>query len=163
MYKRQAQNKTGNSVLDTVLTGKSLYCAKRQIKLTCVADGAQLSFMDVMDICTLFGNALDNAIECELSIPDKEKRLIHLEVYTKKDFLVIRCENYCPAPPVFQDGLPMTTKADREYHGYVLKSMRYTCLVYTSGVGLVSAPWWLSPILCKSCISILSFPGFGKP
>ncbi len=86
----EAQNKTGNSVLDTVLTGKSLYCAKHQIKLTCVADGARLSFMDVMDICTLFGNALDNAIECELSIPDKEKRLIHLEVYTKKDFLVIR-------------------------------------------------------------------------
>lgn len=95
----EAQNKTGNSVLDTVLTGKSLYCAKHQIKLTCVADGARLSFMDVMDICTLFGNALDNAIECELSIPDKEKRLIHLEVYAKKDFLVIRCENYCPAPP----------------------------------------------------------------
>ena len=75
-------------------------------------------FMDVMDICTLFGNALDNAIECELSIPDKEKRLIHLEVYAKKDFLVIRCENYCPTPPVFEHGLPVTTKADREYHGY---------------------------------------------
>ena len=71
----EAQNKTGNSVLDTVLTGKSLYCAKHQIKLTCVADGARLSFMDVMDICTLFGNALDNAIECELSIPDKEKQM----------------------------------------------------------------------------------------
>ena len=53
----EAQNKTGNSVLDTVLTGKSLYCAKHQIKLTCVADGARLAFMDVMDICTLFGNA----------------------------------------------------------------------------------------------------------
>lgn len=138
----EAQNKTGNSVLDTVLTGKSLYCAKHQIKLTCVADGARLSFMDVMDICTLFGNALDNAIECELSIPDKEKRLIHLEVYTKKDFLVIRCENYCPAPPVFQDGLPMTTKADREYHGYGLKSMRYTAQKYGGTMTVQAKDEW---------------------
>ena len=138
----EAQNKTGNSVLDTVLTGKSLYCAKHQIKLTCVADGARLSFMDVMDICTLFGNALDNAIECELSIPDKEKRLIHLEVYAKKDFLVIRCENYCPAPPVFQDGLPMTTKADREYHGYGLKSMRYTAQKYGGTMTVQAKDEW---------------------
>lgn len=138
----EAQNKTGNSVLDTVLTGKSLYCAKHKIKLTCVADGARLSFMDVMDICTLFGNALDNAIECELSIPDKEKRLIHLEVYAKKDFLVIRCENYCPAPPVFQDGLPMTTKADREYHGYGLKSMRYTAQKYGGTMTIQAKDEW---------------------
>lgn len=98
--------------------------------------------MDVMDICTLFGNALDNAIECELSIPDKEKRLIHLEVYTKKDFLVIRCENYCPAPPIFQDGLPMTTKADREYHGYGLKSMRYTAQKYGGTMTVQAKDEW---------------------
>ena len=138
----EAQNKTGNSVLDTVLTSKSLYCAKHQIKLTCVADGAQLAFMDVMDICTLFGNALDNAIECQLSIPDKEKRLIHLEVYTKKDFLVIRCENYCPVPPAFQHGLPVTTKADREYHGYGLKSMRYTAQKYGGSMMVQAREEW---------------------
>ena len=138
----EAQNKTGNSVLDTVLTSKSLYCAKHQIKLTCVADGAQLAFMDVMDICTLFGNAMDNAIECQLSIPDKEKRLIHLEVYTKKDFLVIRCENYCPVPPAFQHGLPVTTKADREYHGYGLKSMRYTAQKYGGSMMVQAREEW---------------------
>lgn len=138
----EAQNKTGNSVLDTVLTGKSLYCAKHQIKLTCVADGARLAFMDVMDICTLFGNAPDNAIECELSIPDKEKRLIHLEVYAKKDFLVIRCENYCPTPPVFGHGLPVTTKADREYHGYGLKSMRYTAQKYGGTMTVQAKDEW---------------------
>ena len=138
----EAQNKTGNSVLDTVLTSKSLYCAKHQIKLTCVADGARLAFMDVMDICTLFGNALDNAIECELSIPDKEKRLIHLEVYAKKDFLVIRCENYCPTPPTFEHGLPVTTKSDREYHGYGLKSMRYTAQKYGGTMTVQAKEEW---------------------
>lgn len=69
----EAQNKTGNKVLDTVLTSKSLYCAKHGITFTCVADGTLLDFMDIMDICSIFGNALDNAIECELKIADKEK------------------------------------------------------------------------------------------
>lgn len=67
------QNKTGNKVLDTVLTTKSLYCNKHGIIFTCVADGTLLDFMDVMDICSIFGNALDNAIECEMKIPEKEK------------------------------------------------------------------------------------------
>jgi len=75
----EAQNKTGNSVLDTVLTGKSLYCTRHGVELTCVADGARLGFMDVMDICTIFCNILDNAIEYELGVEEQGKRLIHPE------------------------------------------------------------------------------------
>ena len=36
----EAQNKTGNKVLDAVLTSKSLYCQNNGIGLTCVADGS---------------------------------------------------------------------------------------------------------------------------
>lgn len=138
----EAENKTGNSVLDTVLTGKSLYCAKHQIELTCVADGARLDFMSVMDICTIFGNALDNAIECELRIPEKKKRLIHLTVHTKKDFLLIQCENYCEERPRFQEGLPVTTKADAAYHGYGIKSIRYTAEKYGGSMTISNANNW---------------------
>ena len=42
--KYESQNKTGNKVLDTVLTTKSLYCAKHNITFTCVADGTLLEF-----------------------------------------------------------------------------------------------------------------------
>ena len=138
----EAQNKTGNSVLDTVLTGKSLYCAKHQIELTCVADGALLEFMDVMDLCTIFGNILDNAIECERSIPEKEKRLIHLTVYSRKDFLIIHCENYCPRAVEFRDGLPVTTKQDTDYHGYGVKSIRYTARKYGGSVTMEVRDNW---------------------
>ena len=57
-----------------MLTGKSLYCQKHRITLSVIADGSRLHFMDVMDICTIFGNALDNAIECELKIQEKSMR-----------------------------------------------------------------------------------------
>jgi hypothetical protein len=119
-----AQHQTGSPVLDTVLTGKAMQCARYQIELTCVADGGLLGFMDVMDVCTVFGNLLDNAIECERTVPEADRRLITLKVYGRKRFVVVHCENYCPAPPVFQDGLPVTTKGDRAYHGYGLRSVR---------------------------------------
>ena len=140
----EAQNKTGNSVLDTVLTGKSLYCAKHHVELTCVADGALLDFMDVMDICTIFGNMLDNAIECELRIEEKEKRLIHAEGYSRRDFLVIRCENYCPEEVSFRDGLPVTTKKDPDYHGYGVKSIRYTAQKYGGSATIELKDQWFA-------------------
>lgn len=130
----EVQNKTGNRVLDTVLTGKSLYCQNHGIELLVVADGKLLSFMDVADICTVFGNALDNAIECELKIPDKSKRIIRLVLNAQKQFLLLKVENYCPFLPNFRDGLPTTTKGDARNHGFGLKSIRYTAQKYGGSI-----------------------------
>ena len=128
--------------LDTLLTGKSLYCARHGVELTCVADGARLGFMDVMDICSIFGNILDNAIEYELTLSDKKKRLIHLAVYAKRDFLVIQCENYCEEQLEFQDGLPVSTKGDGAYHGYGIKSIRYTAEKYGGTMTIHNRDRW---------------------
>ncbi len=86
--------KTGNGVLDTLLTGVSLKCARRNITFTCVADGSLLNQIYVMDLCTIFGNALDNAMEHVIQIEDTEKRLIHVSVSQMEQFVLIRIENY---------------------------------------------------------------------
>ena len=138
----ETQNKTGNKVLDTVLTTKSLYCAKHGITFTCVADGTLLDFMDVMDICSIFGNALDNAIECELKIPDKEKRLVHVTVSKQKNFLLLRFENYYEGNLEYQEGKLVTTKKEKEYHGYGLKSIRYTVNKYDGAVSIDTKENW---------------------
>lgn len=39
-----------------------------------MADGKLLDYMHVTDICSIFGNALDNAIEHVILIPDPEKK-----------------------------------------------------------------------------------------
>lgn len=150
----EAQNKTGNKVLDTVLTTKSLYCAKHGITFTCVADGTLLDFMDVMDICSIFGNALDNAIECEVKIPEKEKRLIHVTVSKQKQFLILRFENYCEETLQYQEGTPVTTKKEKEFHGYGLKSIQYTVNKYEGAVSVNQEDNWfelkvLIPIMQK--------------
>ena len=144
----EAQNKTGNKVLDTVLTTKSLYCTKHGITFTCVADGTLLDFMDVMDICSIFGNALDNAIECELKIPDKEKRLIHVTVSKQKMFLILRFENYCEETLQYQEGALVTTKKEKEFHGYGLKSIKYTANKYEGAVSMnVEDNWFELKVL----------------
>ncbi|MBE6699564.1 MAG: sensor histidine kinase [Ruminococcaceae bacterium] len=130
----ELQNKTGNAVLDTILTSKSLYCYKHGITMTCVADGKLLDFMEAMDICSIFGNALDNAIESVLHIKDKEKRLIHVTVSQLNDFVMIRIENY------YEDVLQtdgenyLTTKRDKRHHGWGIKSIKYTAHRYDGAV-----------------------------
>lgn len=135
-------NKTGNSVLDTILTGKSMYCDKHKITLTTVADGKFVGFMNVMDICSIFGNALDNAIECELKIPDKEKRLIHLSVAKQKQFLSIRCENYYEGGLKYKSGKLITTKSDKDFHGYGIKSIFYIAEKYGGAVSIDTKENW---------------------
>ena len=121
---------TGNSVLDTLIAGKMMNCRANNIKMTCVANGDILDFMHVADICTIFGNALDNAIESVSLIEDPEKRLIHLAISPKKSFVLIQINNYCENNIEIKNGYPVTTKADKGNHGFGLKSIRYTVEKY---------------------------------
>lgn len=120
----EARNKTGNNVLDTILTARSLQCQREGISLTCTADGSVLDFMNAMDISVLFGNALDNAIESVRRIPQEEKRLIHLTVSRQKAFIRIHIENCYEGEVKMVDGMPVTSKQDTDFHGFGLKSIR---------------------------------------
>lgn len=140
--KFELQNKTGNAILDTILTGKSLYCYKHGITMTCVVDGKLLDFMEVMDICNIFGNALDNAIESVLRIQDKEKRLIHVTVSQVNNFIMIRIENYYEDTLNTDGETYFTTKRDKKHHGYGIKSIKYTADRYDGAVYINSDNNW---------------------
>jgi sensor histidine kinase regulating citrate/malate metabolism len=109
-----------------------------------VADGSLLDFMDTMDICSIFGNALDNAIESQLKIPDKEKRLIHVTVTKKKSFLIIRFENYFEGDLSYKEGLLTTTKKEKQFHGYGIKSIRHTVEKYEGAVDIETDHNWFN-------------------
>lgn len=126
----ETQNKTGNQILDAVLTNKSMVCQKREIELKVIMEGQSLSFMEDMDISALFGNMLDNAIESVSRQKEKEKRLIWLYVSREKQFVRIRTENYCDEKIQFRNGMPVTTKKDKRLHGYGMKSICATVEKY---------------------------------
>lgn len=140
--------KTGNQVLDTMLSIKQLYCNKHNINLTCVADGTVLDFIHVVDLCTIFGNALDNAIESVVALPQVEQRLIHVAVTLQKNFVLIIVENYCPEPVVWNGGLPVTTKADKKHHGFGMKSIKYSAEKYGGHISAgVKDQWFVLKVL----------------
>lgn len=117
----EAENKTGNPVLDTLLTAKSMECQERSIRMTSVADGRALGFLTTREICTLVGTALDNAIESCAAEPDPEKRLIRTAVYVQNGFVMFRVENFCAQPvELGPDGLPTRSA----HGGYDLKSLQ---------------------------------------
>lgn len=138
----ETRNKTGNKVLDTILTTKSLQCQNQGISLTCVADGNELDFMHPMDISALFGNALDNAIESVKKLDDPEKRLIHVSVARQKNFVKIRVENYYEGEILFENGIPATTKKNKKYHGFGIKSIQRTVEKYGGSLTIDTKDCW---------------------
>lgn len=123
----EAENKTGNPVLDTLLTAKSLYCQQHGINMTCVADGKLLDFLSTGEICTIVGTALDNATESVAAEPDPEKKLIRVAIYAQNGFVMLRFENYCAQPvELGPDGLPLRSA----HGGYDLKSVRAAAEAY---------------------------------
>lgn len=143
IHRYEAQNKTGNQVVDTILTSKNVTCEQNGISLNCVVDGKLLDFMDTMDICSILGNALDNAIECEKKIENPEKRLIHAAVFSQKNFVILRFENYFEGQLQMKEGLPVTTKTKKkEYHGFGLRSIKYTVAKYDGAVSISQRDSW---------------------
>ncbi len=116
---------TGNEALDLVLTEKSLLCTEYNIKLSTMVDGKLLNFMNTTDVYALFGNLMDNAIESVIKEADEEKRIISVSIKIQNHGVHIHSENYCKDEIVFSDGLPETTKEDKNYHGFGVKSIRY--------------------------------------
>lgn len=115
---------TGNAALDTVLSDKNLYCVKNNIQLSAIVDGKLLSFMDIADIYSLFGNALDNAIEYVMTL-EEEQRVIKLSVSSSGSLVGVVVKNYYEGEPIeIRGGLPRTTKKDKAYHGFGVKSMK---------------------------------------
>ncbi len=133
---------TGNRVLDTILSSSQLLCKKYHIHSTYVVDGSRLDFIADSDICSIFGNVLDNAVEAVQHVADSEKRLVHLSVSAQRSFIVIQCENYFTGKISMENGIPQTGKENREYHGYGIKSIQYTVKKYNGNVVIEPAENW---------------------
>lgn len=122
--------KTGNETLDIVLTEKSFLCESYNIRFTYMIDGESLSFMAPYDISSLFGNAIDNAIESVMKEEERGKRIIKLNASLKRMYLTIHIENFCNEKVRFKDGMPVTNKSDKKNHGFGVKSMNYVVKKY---------------------------------
>lgn len=128
--------KTGDSTMDVILSEKNMLCRNHKITMTYMIDPHGLEQLTEEDKAAIFGNLLDNAIRYLQGVEDPELRLLHLQVRNAAGMLLIHVENYFQSQLEFQDGLPLTTKTNREIHGYGLKSTRYLAEKYGGAMSI---------------------------
>ena len=111
---------TGNEFLNIILRNKAANAREKQIDFSAMVDFNGIDFMEPFDISTIFGNALDNAIEASEKLPE-ELRLITVRAESIRDMLVITVENH-----TLPDASPVegTTKKDRFIHGFGIPNIK---------------------------------------
>lgn len=112
---------TGNQVADVVLTECRERCRKYGIQFTSFVNGANLAFMEDLDLYSLLKNALDNAVEALQGLPENRERFLSLTVHREGELVLLHMENPC-GEVAFKDGMPQTG-SDTDYHGFGMKSM----------------------------------------
>lgn len=115
---------TGNNLLDGLLTEKIQLASKRGIEMDISLNIALCPFLSDMDICTLFGNMADNAIEAASKVEPRNQPFIRLESKLVANSCMITCSNSYSSPLKWEGTALQTTKKDSSYHGIGIPSMR---------------------------------------
>ncbi|MBR4342683.1 MAG: GHKL domain-containing protein [Lachnospiraceae bacterium] len=121
---------TGDEMLDCIVTMKASVMEEKGIAFTMdgVADGGLN--MKPVDICSLFSNALDNAIDACIKIPQDKERKVLFEIKRTGTFFNIRIENSITdsvkglTERLFEEWDRFTTKENKNLHGYGSRNMK---------------------------------------
>ncbi len=111
---------TGNEFLNIILRNKAANAREKQIDFSAMVDFNGIDFMEPFDISTIFGNAIDNAIEASEKLPE-ELRLITVRAERIRDMLIITVENHTMPNVSPVEG---TTKKDRFIHGFGIPNIK---------------------------------------
>lgn len=111
---------TGNSFLDIIIKDKAEKAREKHIDFSAFIDFGGIDFIEPLDISTLFGNGIDNAIEACEKLPD-EQRVILVKAGKVQDFVSILIENNCSDEMKINGN---TSKADKFLHGFGISNMK---------------------------------------
>ena len=111
---------TGNEFLDIIIRDKAKAAQERKIDFSAVISFEAGSFIEPLDISTIFGNALDNAIEASEKLPE-DMRLVTVRANRVRNILIIIVENNTASTSIETTG---TTKKDTFAHGFGLSNLK---------------------------------------
>lgn len=125
-----AQTYTGVEIVDAVLNVKQNEGTKNSIKTDIRASYPHNCGIVSVDICTILGNLLDNAIEACAKVEPKEKRHINVRISYTENIVMIKIENTVSENPFLSKTPLATTKKDRESHGLGISIVKKTTEKY---------------------------------
>lgn len=135
--------RTGNHVLDAIVVAKLAHAREREVEVSVVADGRLLDFMRPMDLTSLVGNALDNAIEGAATVASVDQRMIRVAVFAQDDFTMVRVENTFDGV-LRRDGDRIVTRQEGHGHGYGLRNIETAATAYGGAVSATASDEWFS-------------------
>lgn len=121
---------TGDTIIDAILQEKLGRAEEQNIVLKVKGRFVAPLKMEAMDKCTLFANALDNAIEACAKIQEVKLRTIHVELAYNREYLIMSICNPVIEKLNIQDGKIQTSKKDVRYHGFGIENMRMVAEKY---------------------------------
>lgn len=123
---------TGNYILDALVSDKKQSDADIDIQIKGIITA---EFIEPIDICTIFGNALDNAIEACKQITDKNK-VIKINLQETVNTVHICISNPVNKPVKIVNNSISTTKEDKANHGFGLYSINKCVKKYNGNLNL---------------------------
>lgn len=112
---------TGNRFLDIILNDKMQKAKEGNIDFSVLVDFSEISFIDSLDISTIFGNGIDNALEACVKLPP-EKRIVIVKGCKRKNFVLILIENNFAQQ---EDRIQWATDKDDVFmHGFGIANIR---------------------------------------
>lgn len=114
---------TGHRMIDAILNYKMSIMRKEGILADIQTQIEQQLSIDDFDISVILGNMLDNAIEACREVTEDEKEIV-VTFMTRKNQLFIMAKNTYSKKINWKNGIPLTSKADKEHHGIGLTNMR---------------------------------------
>lgn len=86
--------------------------------------------IDAYDLCTIFSNILSNALE---AASESKKKLVYLDCRYNDRNIIINIRNTYKNQGQFKDNYFVTTKRNREYHGFGLENVK-ECIERNDGL-----------------------------
>ena len=114
---------TGDKALDYLISSKMALAGQEQIKTKVNIEYPHNTNIRSVDLTTILGNLLDNALEAAKTAPEG-LRLLNLTIRRINAMLIIKVENGYGSTPVQENGKLLTSKKDKAFHGWGLKSVQ---------------------------------------
>ena len=111
---------TGNDFLNVIIRDKAEKARAKHIDFSAFIDFSGIDFIEPLDISTLFGNGIDNALEASEKLSE-EQRVILIKAGKVQDFVSILIENNCSDEEITGS---RTTKSDDFLHGFGISNMK---------------------------------------
>lgn len=111
----------GDDLVNAILSDKNMVAAQTHATIECTGH-ITVHRINKIDICTIFGNLLDNAIEACKKLNKKSEIQVQLRTYNQD--LFIRIENPIDTKQEIRKDNLITTKENKEYHGFGLKNVK---------------------------------------